>query len=128
MKKVEASVVILINEFDEILLLYRTSEPLGWCLPGGKMDAGESPQDAAVREVREETGINIKYPVYLSLGKSVNGRDVHIFYYRVPKQFVILSGEHTAYMWVKGNISGVNLAGNTLDFIKKLNIKTVWTH
>jgi 8-oxo-dGTP diphosphatase len=35
------------------------STPQGLALPGGGQDAGESPQDAAVRETREECGLRI---------------------------------------------------------------------
>ncbi len=39
----------------EVLLIKRRDIPV-WVLPGGGLDAGESPEDGAVREVLEETG------------------------------------------------------------------------
>ncbi len=43
---------------DDTVLLARWTGPRGpeWTLPGGGLDHGEDPADAAVREVREETG------------------------------------------------------------------------
>jgi 8-oxo-dGTP pyrophosphatase MutT (NUDIX family) len=42
------------------LLLTRRSDNGQWCLPGGGVDAGERPAEAAIREVREETGLTIR--------------------------------------------------------------------
>ena len=42
------------NSKDEILLIYRRGF---WDLPKGKLDAGESIPDCAIREVQEETGL-----------------------------------------------------------------------
>lgn len=35
-------------------------EPGGWCFPGGGVEAGESAEEAAVREVWEETGVRVR--------------------------------------------------------------------
>jgi len=47
---------------DEKMLLCRLSQKVGinpgrWTLPGGGLDFGEDPQDAVVREFKEETGL-----------------------------------------------------------------------
>jgi 8-oxo-dGTP diphosphatase len=44
----------------EILLTRRSIEPFKdrWCIPGGHIEAGEKARDAAVREIKEETGLD----------------------------------------------------------------------
>jgi 8-oxo-dGTP diphosphatase len=44
---------------DDALLLVRFTRGGRWTLPGGGLDHGERPEDAAVREVDEETGLRI---------------------------------------------------------------------
>jgi mutator protein MutT len=45
---------LVLNEKNELLLIFRRGK---WDLPKGKLDAGESIESCAVREVQEETGI-----------------------------------------------------------------------
>lgn len=42
-----------------IVLVERKNPPLGWALPGGFVDCGETCEEAAVREAREETGLDV---------------------------------------------------------------------
>jgi len=53
------SATILDETGQKVLLTRRTDNGL-WCLPGGRMEAGESVEECCVREVREETGLQIR--------------------------------------------------------------------
>ncbi len=51
-----AADVLVINN-DKVLLIDRKNEPLGWAIPGGFVDLYETMENAALRELQEETGI-----------------------------------------------------------------------
>ena len=53
------TVDIIIEINGGIVLIERRNEPLGWALPGGFVDYGETLEDAAAREAKEETSIVI---------------------------------------------------------------------
>ncbi|RUM33886.1 MAG: NUDIX hydrolase [Desulfobulbus sp.] len=53
------TVDILIELDGGIVLIERKNPPLGWALPGGFVDYGESFEHAAVREAAEETGLEV---------------------------------------------------------------------
>ena len=51
---------VITNECGEVLLLNHVLRPVsGWGLPGGFMNAGEQPEEAFRREIREETGLEL---------------------------------------------------------------------
>ncbi len=58
----EATVAAIVMDSEEkrVLLTQRVNEPFSgyWCLPGGHIDAFETVDDAVVREVEEETGLD----------------------------------------------------------------------
>ncbi|MDP2106251.1 MAG: NUDIX hydrolase [Desulfobulbaceae bacterium] len=53
------TVDIIIQINNGIVLVKRRYPPLGWALPGGFVDYGESLEHAAIREAKEETSLDI---------------------------------------------------------------------
>ena len=58
--RVKAGVAIIIRDGEGRILLERRSDCGLWGFPGGKIEPGESIRESAVREVWEETGLEIK--------------------------------------------------------------------
>lgn len=54
------TVDVIIEYGDGVVLIRRKNPPPGWAIPGGFVDWGESLEEAAVREAREETGLTVR--------------------------------------------------------------------
>lgn len=52
--------IIIEIESKGVVLIKRKNPPYGWAIPGGFVDYGESLEEAAVREAKEETDLNVK--------------------------------------------------------------------
>ena len=54
--------IFIFNENHEFVLIQRKNDPFknSWALPGGFVDYGETTEDAAVREAKEETSIDVE--------------------------------------------------------------------
>lgn len=66
---VPATAIVVINTEGEVLLVKRSVEPKKgmWCLPGGFMELGETPEQCALRELEEETGLAGKIETFLGV-------------------------------------------------------------
>ena len=65
---------------DGAVLLVRQSYRRGWALPGGLLKRGESPADAAVRETREEVGVEVEVDGHPRVVVDTNRRRVDVVY------------------------------------------------
>ena len=53
-----AAGIVFFDERGRVLLVHQTYGRRAWSLPGGKLEPGEAPHEAALREVREEIGLD----------------------------------------------------------------------
>ncbi|MDE3056250.1 MAG: NUDIX domain-containing protein [Verrucomicrobiota bacterium] len=94
----------------KILFLLRAKDRLEgdcWGVPGGKLEKGEEPLDAAVRELHEEIGVEFKreailYLLPLYVKKPFGEFVFHLLQVRLTEVPLIrLNDEHTAACWLE---------------------------
>ena len=91
----------------EILILERSAGMmLGfWSIPGGIVDPGETPQEAAARELLEEAGMVPSGPLWLVAAVPLKGYGMDLLSLRYAGQGdtseVQLSHEHSGWRWVE---------------------------
>ncbi len=103
--------IAVVNDKGQLLILLR-SDGEGWCMPCGWVDVGENPATAAVREMREETGLRVEALGYISLstkGPGPSQRMQHQVNVIVATKLlsdpadIKLNHEHTEYRWINEN-------------------------
>jgi len=100
--------VLIIDEQNKYLMLWRGNHPRlpnDPDLPGGTIEAGETPEVAAIREVQEEAGIVISPNdlelLYKGLDYSFHGVEYTLYVATIhPRPEVVLSWEHEGYEWL----------------------------
>lgn len=119
-EKIVGSVAIIFNDKNEVLLLKRVDDdywmPGRWGLPGGKIDAGESPLEAVTRETKEEADLKVENLDFICKTSGA--------YYFTTSHFkgqVQISEEHSAHAWV--SISDLDNY-NVID-INPFNLKNI---
>jgi len=80
----KVAAVAFIEQAGRVLLVRRAMNPERgkWALPAGYVDYGEDPRDAAIREVREETGLEIEITQLIDVqsGPGTFGASIVIIY------------------------------------------------
>ena len=78
--------IIILNENKEVVLIKRKNDPYKdfWAIPGGFIDYGETVENAAIREAKEETNIDVELKnicgVYSDLNRDPRGHTISIVY------------------------------------------------
>lgn len=104
----ELTAAIALWRGEEVLVMKRAVgfSAGGWFLPGGHLEGGERPAQAAVRELREETGIVLD-PALLALADVMSyehgGETAHCLVYNAacpPGAEALLNEEHAFARWM----------------------------
>ncbi|MCY3899888.1 MAG: NUDIX domain-containing protein [Caldilineaceae bacterium] len=76
----KVAVIALVVHRRRVLLIQRAVDPAKgkWSLPGGYMDAGEMPQEALKRELKEEVGLSVKIGELIEIFPMVNEEEERI--------------------------------------------------
>ena len=97
----KGSAVAILDDNSSMLLLMRSGKsrwmPKKWGLPGGKIETGETAEEAVIRETKEETSLDIQNLTYL---KDLSNKAVDLFYASSYDGNVQIDFEHDDYEWV----------------------------
>ena len=124
-ENVELTVLCLIQDGNRILLQNRVKEDWkGYTFPGGHVEPGESFVDAVVREMKEETGLDIIRPRLVGIKQFPidNGRYIVLLFKATEFSGELVSSEEGDMEWIDlENISGTNIVDDFRDLMKVLN-------
>lgn len=124
MKKIHVAAAV-IRKGDKILATQRGYGPFkgGWEFPGGKLEAGETPQNALVREIREELDANInvgKFIERIEYDYPAFHLTMDCFWAELVSASIVLK-EHDSAKWLSStDINSVNWLPADVKLIQKL--------
>ena len=121
---------IIKNDNDEILIVKRhpksRTDPEMWELPGGKVESGEFFTDALVREIKEETNLDVKVGDFCEAVQNdyMHKRTVQIMMYLIDATGEVrISDEHTDWMWADlEKIKSLEISTSLKKLLKKKKI------
>jgi len=102
---------IILNKASKVLLIKRAKNSTfgdSWCLPGGKVDFGQTVEEALVREILEETSLvctNSEFLFYLDglPDENLSMHFISLFFHCKVEGEVNLDEESSDYVWIDLN-------------------------
>jgi 8-oxo-dGTP pyrophosphatase MutT (NUDIX family) len=92
--RVSSSALILENKIGQVLIVKANYKPY-WTFPGGLIDPGETPKQAAIRETLEEVGIDVdpkKVEFVAVVNRKSSLADTYQFIFKAPLTKAMLNG------------------------------------
>ena len=124
-ENVELTVLCLITDGDRMLLQNRTKNDWqGYTLPGGHVEPGESFVDAVIREMKEETGLDIKNPRLAGVKQFPieGGRYVVLLFKANEYSGTVVSSDEGQMVWVDSNhLPEIHTVDDFEDLIRVIN-------
>ncbi len=121
----ELTVLCLIQDGNRVLLQNRVKEDWkGYTFPGGHVEAGESFVDAVVREMKEETGLDIFKPRLVGIKQFpiTDGRYIVLLFKATEFEGTVVSSDEGEMEWIDiDRLSEVNVVEDFHDLMKVLN-------
>jgi 8-oxo-dGTP diphosphatase len=93
---VNGSTVVAFDKTKKKILLVKRRDVPVWVLPGGGIEKGETPAQAAIRETFEESGFKVKIIRKVAEYSHANGRLNHLFEAKITEGKATLSPESKA--------------------------------
>lgn len=124
-ENVELTVLCLITDGDRMLLQNRVKKDWqGFTLPGGHVEPGESFVDAVIREMKEETGLDIKNPRLVGIKQFPikDGRYVVLLFKATEYSGTVVSSDEGQMEWVESNrLSEINTVDDFEDLMRVIS-------